>query len=100
MLSPVVHYEVVRYLKLKNSLRVLREYNVLAATWERLEVVGSDWETASDLWAARHRAGAPITDADLLVAVTALKTGATLVTNNINHFGGLGLTLENWAGAA
>jgi predicted nucleic acid-binding protein len=34
--------------------------------------------------------------ADLLIAVIALKTGATLVTNNTRHFEGLGLAVENW----
>ena len=99
VLSPVVHYEVTRYLKLKDARRLFRDYNALVADWERHGLDEADWETASDLWARRHRGGAPITDADLLIAVSALKTGAILVTNNAGHFQDLGLALENWAAA-
>ena len=97
VLSPVVHYEVERYLKLKNSTRLLRDYHTLVDVWEVIRFTTKDWETASDLWAERHRAGTPITDADLLIAVSALKTEAILVTNNAGHFQDLGLALENWA---
>ena len=97
VLSPVVHFEVTRYMKLKGSVRLQRAYEQLIQSWETVDIVGSDWETATDLWAVRHRRGRPITDADLLIAVTALKTGAILVTNNTRHYEGLGLTLENWS---
>ncbi|MBI3947438.1 MAG: hypothetical protein HY321_16060 [Armatimonadetes bacterium] len=43
------------------------------------------------------RAGWPIADSDLLIAVCALQAGAMLVTNNAEHFEGLGVTVENWA---
>jgi predicted nucleic acid-binding protein len=59
-------------------------------------VEADDWRTAADLWASRHRAGKPITDSDLLIAVSALKSGATLATNNLRHFDDLGLSLETW----
>ena len=96
-LSPLVHYEVVRYLKLRQSTRLLRDYQRLVADWPVVELSTADWDTAANLWAQRHRAGNPIEDADLLIAVTALKTGAILVTNNAAHFQDLGVALENWA---
>lgn len=97
VLCPVVHYEATRYYKLKNAARLLREYQTLVSDWTWQELAGPDWDTAADLWARRHRAGSPIEDADLLIAVTALKTGAILVTNNPAHFQDLGVALENWA---
>jgi tRNA(fMet)-specific endonuclease VapC len=96
ILCPVVHYQAVRYFHLKGAFRMLRKYNRLVASWTFIEIDGGDWDTAAGLWADRRRAGRPIEDADLLIAVTALKTGAVLVTNNLRHFDGLGLTLENW----
>jgi tRNA(fMet)-specific endonuclease VapC len=96
VLSPVVDFEVRRYLLLKGFTRRLREYSVLCAGWERGTLSNDDWETATGLWVRRHRAGAPIADADLLVAVSALKAGAILVTGNGRHFRGLGLTIEDW----
>jgi tRNA(fMet)-specific endonuclease VapC len=97
VLSPVVHYEVTRYLTLKQANRLLRLYEVLVADWRRLDLTAVDWDRAALLWAERHRSGRPITDSDLLIAVTALTSGAVLVTNNQRHFEDLGLTLENWA---
>lgn len=95
-LSVVVNYEVVRYLRLRGSTRMERDYHSLVSNWTLVELTSADWDTAADLWVARHRKGRPIEDADLLIAVTALKAGAVLVTNNTRHYADLGLTLENW----
>ena len=100
ILCPIVHYQVSRFLKLKNATRLLGGYTSMVANWFPVLIDGQDWETAADIWAERHRIGKPIQDADLLIAVTALKAGATLVTNNTRHFEGPGLMLENWASAA
>lgn len=97
VLSPVVHYEVTRYLRLKGAVRLLRDYARLVTHWRPTDLRSQDWNLAAELWVERHRAGRPIRDSDLLVAVTARSTGAILVTNNTRHFEGLGLTLENWA---
>jgi predicted nucleic acid-binding protein len=99
ILSLVVHHQVTRYLKLKGAARVQRFYEDLTSDWLRVGLDDADWDTASDLWERRHRAGRPIQDADLLIAVIALKTGATLVTNNSRHFEGLGVAVENWMAA-
>jgi len=96
VLSLVVHYQITRYLKLRGSARLLRLYARLVTGWLPVGLDEADWNRAADLWADRHRKGHPIEDADLLIAVIALKTGATLVTNNTRHFSGLGLKLENW----
>lgn len=97
VLCPVVHYEATRYYSLKNATRLLHEYQTLVADWNWIDLTGPDWDTTADLWARRHRAGSPIEDADLLIAVTARKAGAVLVTNNGAHFHDLDLSLENWA---
>jgi predicted nucleic acid-binding protein len=85
-----------RYLMLKGATRVEQFYANLVANWFPVELLRQDWDTAADLWAQRHRQGKPIQDADLLIAVAALKTGACLVTNNTRHFDGLGVIVDNW----
>lgn len=100
VLSPVVRYEVTRYFQLRQSSRRMEMLSSILASWHRVALDDADWESAVRLWVDRHRAGRPIEDADLLIAVTALRFGAVLVTNNTRHFDGLGLTLENWAGDA
>jgi tRNA(fMet)-specific endonuclease VapC len=97
VLSPVVHFEVTRYLRLKGATGALRFYRRLITPWVMPQYISTDWDLAIQLWVERHRAGRPITDSDLLIAVLARRTGAVLVTNNTRHFEGLGLTLENWA---
>ena len=96
VLSAVVDFEITRYHRLKGMNRVARFYSALVEQWPRVEVEAGDWRNAADLWATRHRARRPITDSDLLIAVSALKTGATLVSNNLRHFDDLGLSLASW----
>jgi len=69
-----------------------------------LSVVGVlAWEPqAADMYAEiRHQleiGGQPIGELDMLIAAHALALGATLVTNNLRHYGRIhGLVLENWA---
>jgi predicted nucleic acid-binding protein len=94
--SPVVDYEIRRYLLLKGATRNLTQYEALTAHWKDTGFDNEDWLQAASIWAKHHRTGMSITDADLLIAVSALRHDAILVTNNERHFRGLGLHLENW----
>jgi len=60
-------------------------------------VTRADWQAAAKLWAELHRTGRSTEDRDLLIAISALKEQATLVTNNTRHFEGLGVPLVNWS---
>lgn len=61
-----------------------------------------DWTNAVTFHYARlrtalERRGTPIGNLDLLIAAHALAEQATVVTNNVRHFGGVpGLMVENW----
>lgn len=96
LLSPVVDYEIRRYLLLKGATRNLAQFEALIATWIPITFDTSSWKLAARLWAERHRVGLAIADADLLIAVSALQCGTTLVTNNRSDFVGLGLQIEDW----
>jgi tRNA(fMet)-specific endonuclease VapC len=95
--SDVVDYEVRRYLLLKNATRQLDRYDALSRDWVTVSLARDDWRAAANLWSAVHAAGRSIEDRDLLIAVSALKEQALLVTNNVRHFEGLGVPLANWA---
>src|SRR4030095_8499710 len=95
--SDVVDYEIRRYLVLKAAKRQLARYEAHALEWLPVSVTRDDWRTAAKLWAELHRAGRSIEDRDLLIAISALKEQAVLVTNNTRHFEGLGLPLADWA---
>jgi predicted nucleic acid-binding protein len=97
--SDVVDYEIRRYLVLKGAKRQLERYEALSRDWPAVSVTRQDWHAAAKLWAEIHRAGRSIDDRDLLIAVSALKAEATLVTNNTRHFEGLGVPLGDWTAA-
>lgn len=97
VLSPVVDYEIRRYLLLKGATRNLTQYEALIATWDKTLFDQTHWQLAANLWAERHRVGRPMEDADLLIAVTAIQQEAVLVTNNTLHFKALGLPLADWS---
>lgn len=99
ILAPVVDYEIRRYLLLKGATRNLAQFNALVATWLKPAFDAAHWQHAAELWAERHRMGKPIADADLLIALSALRQRATLVTNNTDHFLDIGLALEDWRNA-
>jgi len=94
VLSPIVHFEVSRYLRLRGARRLQRTYDELIAEWMPVELTPEAWDLAIDLWARRRRVGRRIVDAELLIAVTVLTAGAVLVTHNAAHYAGLGLTME------
>lgn len=94
--SDVVDYEVRRYLLLKGATRLLRQYNGISLDWATVSLDRSDWYTAAKLWAELHREGGSIEDRDLLIAVSALKARATLVTSNTRHFAHLEIPLLDW----
>ncbi|WPL18207.1 PIN domain protein [Thiorhodovibrio winogradskyi] len=96
ILCPVVDFEIRRYLLLKAATRNLAHYETLISAWYQPVTTLADWRHAAELWAQRHRIGNPISDADLLIAVCALRHNAILVTNNTAHFLGIGLQLADW----
>jgi predicted nucleic acid-binding protein len=96
LLAPVVHYELTRYLSLKGAHRLVRAYQELTRSWQRLQMGFSDWDAAAQLWAERHRVGRAVADLDLLLAVLARREKAVIVTANTKHFEGLGVELADW----
>lgn len=52
---------------------------------------------AADIYADLHQQGQLISDADILIAATALVHGLNLVTENVAHFRRIsGLNIESW----
>ena len=95
--SDVVDYEIRRYLMLKGAKRQLARYEELSRDWLPVSLTRDDWRSAAKLWSELHRAGRSIEDRDLLIAVSALKEQALLVTHNTRHYEALGVSLADWA---
>ena len=53
--------------------------------------------STTELYAVLYQAGQLISDADILIAATALKHNLVMVTENVNHFRRIpGLSIESW----
>ncbi|MBI4788755.1 MAG: PIN domain-containing protein [Chloroflexi bacterium] len=99
-LSAVVYYECKRGLLKRDANKQMDALEHVSEELAWGDVLRKDWEDAAQSWANRFNAGAPIEDADLLIAVQAKRLNAILVTDNEKDFDGLGISIENWRKAA
>ena len=96
--SLVTRYEVLRGLKAKGATQQLQHFETFCSENEVLPLTDAIVVRAADLYAELRRHGELISDADLLVAATAMESGRVLVTGNVQHFRRIpGLHVENWA---
>jgi tRNA(fMet)-specific endonuclease VapC len=62
-----------------------------------LPVTAAVFERATDLWVTARRGGQPHSDADLLIAATALEHQLVFVTGNTANFAWVsGLAIVDW----
>ena len=95
--SSVTRYEVLRGLKATNATGQLQRFATFCQRSLIFAITDAILDRAADLWGAAHRGGLPKTDADLIIAATALEHGRSLVTGNTAHFSWIpGLTAEDW----
>lgn len=98
-ISSIVRYEVLAGLKDLGPFHPLqtRASSILA----HMTVLAWDADAADICAEIRHRmrvGGTTLAEMDTLIAAHAISLGATLVTNNVRHFGRLQpeLSIENW----
>ena len=96
-LSVFTRFEVARGYKEKGATTLLTRFREFCRHSRIIPVTDAIFDRAEDLWALARRGGLPQSDADLIIAATALETGRTLVTGNTSHFSWIpGLVLEDW----
>jgi predicted nucleic acid-binding protein len=74
-------------------------YDELIAHFTYAPYRRSTWNRAAEFWAESRLRGAPIADADVIIAAQAYHLGVVLVTRNRRHFAPfvpLGLQIEDW----
>jgi tRNA(fMet)-specific endonuclease VapC len=95
--SVITRYEVLRGLLAKGAVRQLSAFDHLCSTSSVLPVNDAVIVRAAAIYADLHRRGELISDADILIAATALTRGFVLTTNNEAHFRRIqDLKIENW----
>lgn len=93
----VVRFEARRSLLRPEYSRRLARLDGLLAGHGTLELDQQAADVAASLHDQLRSAGVLIDDADLLIAATAVRHGATLVTRNTTHFQRIpGLPLVDW----
>lgn len=95
--SIMTRYEILRGLKAKRATAKLAAFEQFCQVNQVLPMNDPIIVRAADIYADLKKRGQLISDADILIAATAITHGLTLVTNNTAHYGRIvGLTLENW----
>jgi tRNA(fMet)-specific endonuclease VapC len=95
--SIITRYEILRGLKVKAATRQLAAFEERCQRSDVLPLADDIIVRAADIYADLHRQGHLISDADILVAATALVHRLTLVTENVSHLSRVpGLSIESW----
>lgn len=96
-ISAMTYYEVQRGLDLP---RLARKYGIFRAILAQTQVLMPDlatYDVAAEIYQDLKKNGNLIEDADILIAATAMRFGAVLVTRNVKHMKRItGLHLERW----
>ena len=86
--SIITRYEVLRGLKAKGAKAQQAAFDRFCAANEILPLTDEIIVRAAEIYADLHQRGALISDADILIAASALVHGLALITNNEEHFSG------------
>ncbi len=95
--SALTRYEVMQGLLEKKAAAQLAKFGIFCAQSSIHPITDAVLDQAADLWVLAGRLGQHRSDADLLIAATALEHGLELATGNRPHFNWIpGLGLQDW----
>ena len=95
--SIITRYEILRGLKARRATRQLARFEQRCQHSQVLPLTDDIIVQAADLYASLYQEGQLISDADILIAATALKHNLIMVTENVHHFRRIpGLAIASW----
>jgi len=95
--SIMTRYEILRGLKAKQATKQIAVFENRCQVSEVLPLTDPIIVRGADIYADLKQRGQLISDADILIASTALIHDLVLVTNNLRHFTRIsGLSVETW----
>ena len=95
--SIMTRYEILRGLKARRATRLMARFEQRCQRSEALPLTDDIIVQAAELYALLYQAGQLISDADILIAATALQHNLVMVTENVHHFRRIpGLAIESW----
>jgi tRNA(fMet)-specific endonuclease VapC len=95
--SLLTRYEILRGLKVKQAAKQIEAFESCCQASEVISLSDAIIVRGADIYAELRRQGQLISDADILIASTALTNELVLITNNTSHFRRIpGLMVESW----
>jgi tRNA(fMet)-specific endonuclease VapC len=95
--SVITRYEILRGLKAKGAARQAEAFEQRCKESKVLPLTDEIIVQATDIYADLYKRGQLISDADILIAATAIVHGLTLATENTTHFQRIsGLGIVSW----
>lgn len=95
--SIITRYEILRGLKAKTATKQIAQFEQQCSLSNVIPLTDEIVVIASDVYAYLRTHGHTISDADILIAATAIQQGLTLVTENVGHFSHIhSLNVESW----
>lgn len=95
--SDAVRYEVERGLRKKQAMRQLETFQKkILPVFAIVPVDWVIWDAAADLWVVASSRGRQLADIDLIVAATALRLDAVIVSHDRDYSVFAGIQTENW----
>jgi len=96
-ISIITRYEILRGLKAKQASRQITLFEERCRKSILYPLIDDIIVEASDIYAYLYNQGLLISDADILIASTALVNNLTLITGNLEHFNRIpGLVSQSW----
>lgn len=96
--SAITRFEILRGMRTRNASTQLMAFDSFCRNNEVIPLDDQVIVCAADIYADLYKAGRLITDADILIAATAMVKSLPVVTNNQGHFTRIsGLDVMNWA---
>lgn len=95
--SVITRYEVLRGLKIKGAQNQIATFDSLCNISQVIPLTDEIVTIAAGIYSDLHQRGELVSDADILIAASALIYGLAIVTNNEKHFNRIPhLRIENW----
>jgi len=96
-ISIITRYEILRGLKAKQAFRQITLFEERSRKSVVYPLIDDIIIKASDIYAYLYKQGLLISDADILIASTALVNNLTLITGNLEHFNRIpNLVCQTW----
>lgn len=95
--SILTRYEILRGLKAKHAIHQVALFEQRCQRSHVLPLTDDVIVRAADTYAFLHQRGQLISDADILIAATAMFHGLVLISENVAHFSRIpDLAVESW----